>query len=162
MANKRTYRVKKGYGPHQIIIAGEGTSKAVRAKIYPGETFNDFPDSRNVQGWEFKLEVISGGVLVDHEIVRQEVEVEETKDAAALRKISRGSNRFDVVNEDTGEKLNNRLLSSKEADELINMGAPEKPTVEVGGKDEEEKEEEEQEEKIASGAESKKRRQKIE
>jgi len=120
MLKKRTYRVKAGFGKHNILVINE-KGRNTRVKILPGQTFTDYPDSRNVKGFEYKLEAIERGAVVPDEVLKEEIEKEEVADSKNLKRIPRGNGRYDVINVETGEKINDKLLTKREADALLSL-----------------------------------------
>ena len=129
---KRIYRVKAGFGPHTVnsvskrkVINKDGEEetkfKTKRVKIKPGETFQAYPYDKSVSGWEHKLEVVESGTVVPPEEVKEQIEKEENSVVTtALKAIHKGSGKYDVINEETGEKINNKPLSKADAEKLLN------------------------------------------
>lgn len=111
---KRTFRVKQGFGPHQILVGGK------RETIEPGETFKDTSNSRNVTGWENKLEIIEDGDVVEVAVTKEEEEVEEAKaEHIEMIKEHVGGGYYNVYNKITGKKINSKPLTKANADKLL-------------------------------------------
>ena len=93
------------------LIAGKHTLGT--KKLKPGDVFEAYPDTVAWMGDRVKMV----GPLPAQSIPSPRIVME-------LEKKHKGAGRYDVINKLTGEPINDRLLSSKEADALVEHSKP--------------------------------------
>lgn len=120
MAERRTYRVKAGYGPHGIV-----DESGMRCKVRAGETFRAYGHEPFVRKWAYKLEEVVGGAA--EPVSTEPTELEDAADAAHEsvnpEMVHTGGGWYDVINPVTGVKLNSRSLRKSAAEKFLTGGS---------------------------------------
>lgn len=121
---KKIYRIKKNTGPHSMIIDGK------RKNFQPGDSLEAYP--HQIEGWLHKMERVektsvdngkTEETVISGEELEKVIEVEEAvADVVSLKAIHKGGGRYNVINIDTGEQINDEYLNKKEADSLVESG----------------------------------------